>query len=137
LLLLFLIAFAVDLLLLLLLLVVALTARAGLRGRAKRRPCLMFPAVQGFGTPQPPAAKPQTRKPQNPGTPQQTNGTNRGWFGRGGEEEAVEEEGEEEGAPGAGGDLASMFGAGGLQGIDPAALQQLLQSGMLQGMRGM
>ncbi|KIY97130.1 hypothetical protein MNEG_10830 [Monoraphidium neglectum] len=58
------------------------------------------------------------------------------WFGRGGQgEEAAEEEGEEEGE-GGGADLASMFGAGGLQGIDPAALQQLLQSGMLQGMRG-
>ena len=61
----------------------------------------------------------------------------RGGGGDEGEEE-VEEEGEEEGgAGGAGGDLAAMFGAGGLQGIDPAALQQLLQSGMLQGMRGM
>ncbi|KAI8472281.1 MAG: hypothetical protein J3K34DRAFT_519900 [Monoraphidium minutum] len=59
----------------------------------------------------------------------------RSWFGRGGGEEEMEEEGEEEEAGGA--DLASMFGAGGLQGIDPAALQQLLQSGMLQGMRGM
>lgn len=56
----------------------------------------------------------------------------RSWFG-GKPEEEVEEEVEEEAAGGA--DLASMFGAGGLQGIDPAALQQLLQSGMLQ-MRG-
>jgi hypothetical protein len=47
----------------------------------------------------------------------------------------MEEEPEDDG--GGGGDLAQMFGAGGLQGIDPAALQQLLQSGMLQGMRGM
>jgi hypothetical protein len=72
----------------------------------------------------------------------------RGWLRRGGggdgageEEEEEYEEGDEEGASGGAGvagagDLASLFGAGGLQGIDPAALQQLLQSGMLQGLRG-